>query len=153
MARRQADEECKLPLDRVTASVKTMYVFTEPAESWQQMLWENMQPEDKDAANEAWGRANFVPGPASNEAQEEAEVLAEEEDRAIDKRVVDFMHTEMKWTNRELHDAVLTAGMSVPAIPSMLHYYAALLVQYGDKDAGFLPQNKQSSAAQCCVGG
>ena len=145
MARRQADEERKLPVDRVTAALKkTKYTFTEPAESWQQMLWENMMPEDKDAAGEAWRKANFVPGPASNEVQEEAEVLAEEEDRAIDKRMVDFMRQEMKWTNRELHDALLTAGTSIPAIPSMRNYFAGLLEQFGRADAGFLPQNMQS---------
>ena len=54
------------------------------------------------------------------------------------------MHKQMRWTHKELHDALLVAGVSVPAIPSMRNYFAALHAQYGNTDTGFLPQSFQS---------
>ena len=55
--------------------------------------------------------------------------------------MVAFMRKDMKWTHRELHDAVLVAAIAVPPVPSMRHYLAALYTQYGDADTGFLPQS------------
>ena len=74
----------------------------------------------------------------------EAEVLAEEEDAGIGEAMAAFIRKDLKWTHRELHDALLTAGVSVPSVPSMRNYIAALHAQYGDSDTGFLPQSFHS---------
>ena len=54
------------------------------------------------------------------------------------------MTKDLKWTHRELHDVLLTAGISVPSAPSMRNYIAALHAQYGNADTGFLQQSFQS---------
>ena len=59
------------------------YIFGEESETWQQMLWDNMAEEEQAEATEAWKKAEFAPGPASDEEKEEAEVLAAEEDAEI----------------------------------------------------------------------
>ena len=55
-----------------------------------------------------------------------------------------FMRKDLKWTHRELHDALLTAGVSVASVPSMRNYIAALHAQYGHADTGFLSQSFHS---------
>ena len=78
------------------------------------------------------------------EDQEESVVVEREENEKIEKAMVSFMHNEMKLTHKELHYALLVAGVSVPAVPSMRNYFAALHAQYGNADIGFLPQSFQS---------
>ena len=159
MARREAAEEQR-PTSRVTKSLHTKYVFTEVSESWQDMLWEDMTSDDQQAPTQAWQNAEFVPasasavapgssgavapGSASVEDKDGSQVLAEEEDAAIDRAMVAFMRKGLKWTHLELHDALLTAGVSVPIVPSMRNYLAALHAQYGSADTGFLPQSFHS---------
>ena len=65
-------------------------------------------------------------------------------DEAIHARMKNFMLTKLKWTHRELHDAVLSAKMGVPCRPSLMNYFNALRVQFGDATIGFLPQAHQS---------
>jgi hypothetical protein len=60
----------------------------------------------------------------------------------------DFMAKTLKWTHKELHDAVVIAGISAPATLSMANYFAALHHQFGDDKLGFLPQNWQSHTKQ-----
>ena len=115
------------------------------------MLWENMAEEDQAEATDAWKKAEFAPGPASDEEKEEAGVLAAEEDAEIGQAMTAFMKKELKWTHRELHDALLTAGISVPSAPSMRNYIAALHAQYGNADTGFLQQSFQSHTKQKIV--
>ena len=71
-------------------------------------------------------------------------MVAEEEVAAIGNAMAAFIRKDLKWTHRELHDALVTAGVSVPLVPSMRNAVAALNAQYGDSDAGFLPQSFQS---------
>ena len=71
-------------------------------------------------------------------------MLAAEEDAEIGKAMTAFMRKDLKWTHRELHDALLTAGTSVPSAPSLRNYIAALHAQYGDAGTGFLPQSFHS---------
>ena len=85
-----------------------------------------------------------MPCSASDGQKGEAEVLAAEEDAEIGKAMTAFMQKDLKWTHRELHDALLTAGVPVPAVPSLRNYIAALHAQYGDADTGFLPQSFHS---------
>ena len=104
----------------------------------------SMNEEDQAAANRAWHRAEFPPVSDSMEYQDESAVIEKEENEKLEKAMVSFMHNEMKWTHKELHDALLVAGVSVPAVPSMRNYFAALHAQYGNTDTGFLPQSFQS---------
>ena len=145
MARREAAAERLLPTSRVTKSMHSVkYVFTDTTETWQQMLWDTMTAEDQTEATQAWQKAEFAPGSASVEETGEAEVLAAEEDVEIGKAMAAFIRKDLKWTHRELHDALLTAGVSVPSVPSLRNYIAALHAQYGDADTGFLPQSFHS---------
>ena len=103
-----------------------------------------MTEEDQAEATRAWHKAEFPPVSDSMEVQEESTVLEKEEDEEIGKAMVWFMRKQMKWTHRELHDALLVAGVSVPVVPSMRNYFVALHAQYGDADTGFLPQSFHS---------
>ena len=74
-----------------------------------------------------------------NEADEDR-LCQLEEDLNIRKRMVVYMERQLKWTHRELHDALIVAGHSAPGNPSFANYLATLHAQYGDADNGFLPQ-------------
>ena len=89
-------------------------------------------------------KAEFALGSASAEEKGEAEVLAEEEDAGIGEAMAAFIRKDLKWTHRELHDALLTAGVTVPSVPSTRNYIAALHAQYGDSETGFLSQSFHS---------
>ena len=65
-------------------------------------------------------------------------MLAAEEDAEIGQAMKAFMTKDLKWTHQELHDVLLTAGISVPSAPSMVTYISALHAQYGNSDTGFL---------------
>ena len=56
------------------------------------------------------------------------------------------MRKRFKLSHRELHDALLAAGVAVPLVPSMPNYVATLHAQYGDADTGFMPQSFHSHA-------
>ena len=103
-----------------------------------------MSEEEQALAKCAWDKAEFPPVSDSMEDQEESAAMEKEENEKIEKAMVSFMHNEMKWTHKELHDALLVAGVSVPAVPSMRNCVAALHAQYGNTDTGFLPQSFQS---------
>ena len=108
------------------------------------MLWEDMTVADRDAATEAWRKAEVPPVSDSAELRDEAAVLEEEENNKIQETMVAFVRKDLKWTHRELHDAVLAAGVAVPSIPCIRNYIAVLYAQYGNADAGFLPQSFKS---------
>ncbi|MBM4179915.1 MAG: hypothetical protein FJ211_11410, partial [Ignavibacteria bacterium] len=57
------------------------------------------------------------------------------------KKMDYHMRCRLKWTHRELHDAVHIAGLDVPGRPSLLGYFRALHSQFGDLQVGFLPQS------------
>ena len=63
---------------------------------------------------------------------------------AIGNAMAAFIRKDLKWTHRELHNALVTAAVSVPLVPSMRNDVAAFHAQYGDSDSGFLPQCFQS---------
>ena len=69
---------------------------------------------------------------------------APSDETAIRKRMKDFMQTRLKWTHRELHDALLSAGLNTPAQPSLVNYFNVLRLQFGNSKVGFLPQAAQS---------
>ena len=123
-----------------SALAPVKYVFCEEPSGWRENPWASMSEEDQAAAKEAWRKADFTPVSGSVEADEQE--AAENED--IEKAMVAFMRKRLRWSHKELHDALLSAGVAVPLVPSMPNYVAALHAQYGDADTGFMPQSFHS---------
>ena len=67
--------------------------------------------------------------------------MEEEDNDKIQEAMVAFIRKRLKWAHRELHDALLVAGVAVPPTPSIRNYFPALFAQYRNVDAGFLPQS------------
>ena len=65
-------------------------------------------------------------------------------DHIIRVRMKEFMATKLKWTHKDLHDALLSVGIGVPTRPSLLNYFTAMRLHFGDAKVGFLPQAHQS---------
>jgi len=141
-ARRRAMQERKPSASRVASTLAPVkYIFVEQAAEWQQLPWGSMSAADQEEATEAWRKAELPPVSDSAEERESAANSQGDKHEKINKAMVAFMRKDMKWTHRELHDAVLVAAIAVPPVPSMRHYLAALYTQYGDADTGFLPQS------------
>jgi len=146
MARRKAAAEQQHSVSRVANSLATptyKFVFEDGA-SWQAVPWISMNEEEQAAASRAWQKAELLLVSDNMEDQEESVAVEREENEKIEKAMVSFMYNEMKWKHKELHDALLVAGVSVPVVPSMRKYFAALHAQYGNADTGFLPQSFRS---------
>ena len=122
----------------VTASMRDIkFVFTEE-ETWQTTLYADMTAEDHNSAKLAWAEAD--------EAEDE-EAFAEEtsgvtpcqhiDDGSIRKQMKYFMTGKLKWAHRDLRDALVSAGLSVPTRPSLLNYFNTLRLQFSDPKAGF----------------
>ena len=143
MARRKAAEARKYSVSRVASSLShARYVFLEQPPRWQEAPWAAMSEAEQAEANEAWRQAEIAPVPSDQ---------GEQDDEArIHKAIVEFMCKQMRWAHRDLHDALLAAGVAVPPAPSMRNYLASLRAQHGDADAGFLPQSFSSHKKQTC---
>ena len=117
---------------------------------WHSKQYCDMNSEEQEIAAKEWGEAE-EPGAASfkdpAEGEEPSRALSEE-DVGIQSRMKDYMTKSLKWTHKELNDAVVIAGISAPETPSMVNYFAALHHQFGDDKLGFLPQNWQSHTKQ-----
>ena len=147
VARRKRAEEKKHSTSRVASAIAPVkYIFVEEAADWRQKMWEAMAAPDQEEATEAWRKAELRPVSDSAEVRDEAAVLEDDENEKIREAMVAFIRKDLKWTHRELHDALLVARVAVPPTPSMQNYISALYAQYGSADAGFLPQNFQSHA-------
>ena len=70
--------------------------------------------------------------------------MEDAENNNIEEVMVAYIRKDLKWTHRELHDALLVAEVAVPPVPSIRNYMSALFAQYGNVDAGFLPQSFKS---------
>ena len=146
MARRKAAAEKQHPMSRVANMLATTtykFVFEQGA-SWKEMPWDSMTEEDQVEASHAWKKAEYPPVSDSVDEKERSAVLEKDEDEEIAQAMVKFMEKQMRWSHKELHDALLAAEVAVPAVPSMRNYFAALHAQYGDVDTGFLPQSFHS---------
>ena len=77
-------------------------------------------------------------------------MVEEEENNKIQEAMGAFIRNDLKWTHRELHDALLVAGVAVPSVPSIRNYVATLHAQYGNADAGFLPQSSEAIRKTSC---
>ena len=104
-------------------------------------MWEAMAAPDQEEASEAWRKAELRPVSDSVEVRDEAAALEEDENNKVEEAMVAYIRKVLKWTHRELHDALLVAGVAVPPSPSIRNYISALFAQYGNADAGFLPQS------------
>ncbi len=153
MARRTRAEERKHSVSRVAAAIapaaKVSYVFVEEQADWRQMPWEDMTEADQEEATQAWHKAEQTArGTAGQrdrpDVRDEAAVAEEEENEKIGEAMKAFIRKDLKWTHKELHDALLVAGVATPSAPSIRNYVAALYAQYGSADAGFLPQSFKS---------
>ena len=142
MARRSAAKDKRRSASRVaSAMAPVQYIFVGEPADWRQMSWEVMLSGDKEEAAEAWRKAELRPVTASPDERDEAAIMEAEDDQKTADAMTRFMQKDLQWTHRELHDALLEAGVAVPASPSMRNYIAALYAQYGNADAGFLPQS------------
>ena len=70
--------------------------------------------------------------------------MEEEENNKVEDAMLALIRKDLKGTHRILHDALLAAGVAVPSVPSIRNYVATLRAQYGNADAGFLPQSFRS---------
>ena len=101
------------------------YIFVEEPADWRQMLWEDMTVANQEEATEAWRKAEIRPVSDSPEFQDEAAVVEEEENNKIQEAIGAFIRKDLKWTHRELHDALLVAGVAVPSVPPIRNYVSA----------------------------
>ena len=121
VARKRRQEERKHSQTTVAAAMpRVTFVFQEDV-VWQSKQWSDMTADEQEMATKAWrapedaDAADTEPGSASSEEQ-----------RDIRKRMSAFMVKDLHWTSKELHDAVVIAGMSGPAMPSMCNYFTML---------------------------
>ena len=91
-----------------------LFLFFETEIEWNIKMYADMTEEEHKLARMAWNEA---------EDEENAEVnLAEDrlchspEDMEIRARMKSFMQTRLKWSHRELHDALLYAGLDIPTV-------------------------------------
>ena len=118
-------------MSKVASSVaKVRCIFTEDV-IWHNKLYADMDAGEQKLAGNAWLEAE-EPGPASSEDAHQTS-----EDNEIRTHMVDFMRKILKWKQRELHDALVNAGISIPATPSLVNYFAALHLQFGDEKVAF----------------
>ena len=123
LARMERMEMRKHNCQRVAASMQHIkFVFTDE-QTWTNTLYADMSPEEHNAAKTAWMEAEEAEDEeCSIEAQETSGVrlCQHTEDGAIRQRVKVFLLRELKWTHRDLHDALLSPALSVPARPSLM---------------------------------
>ena len=130
--------------DVVAAFSSVKYTFHEEPEPWHEKLWADMSRTDQDQALEAWSKSEVRPTPVSEEHIDEDVRALEETQEKLREASLAFMRTQMKWSHKELHDAVVTATIATPSTPSMYNYLLALHNQFGDPQIARLPQSEQS---------
>ena len=134
-------EERKLSPGRVAAAMpKLTFRFEADDVDWTKKTHEEMDAAQQALAKVAWREAEEAENPEAG-ADAGAELA---EDIAIRSRMRNFMQAQLKWSHRELHDALLAAGLVVPVRPSLVNYFTTLRLQFGDSQTGFLPQSFQS---------
>ena len=143
-ARRMRQHEQKRPLQQVEAALlKThpiKFVFEEESaheDHWKMKTFEDMTDEDKEAAKTAWAAAEEA-------GQDEASVPDNADYQEAQQLVRQFMQRELKWSQKELHDAMVTAGLASPANPSLLQYFHLLHKQFSKVAHAHMPRAAQS---------
>ena len=150
-ARQAKEEKRRRSVKTVLAAMekKPRYIFEETVlPHWTELSFDEMSVEQRDAATETWRRANLdasveeapvfgcqprveqVASPAPG-GDEEAALDADE----IRDNMLHYMRKALKWTPRDLHDALIGSGNPAPNPSSMLQYYKHLRALYGDSHA------------------
>ena len=104
------------------ALAQVKYVFVEHDADWKQKQWGDMTAADQEEAGEAWREAELRPIFDSAEGRDEDVVMQEEENMKIQEAMMSYIRKDLKWTHRELHDALLEAEVAVPVVPSIHNY-------------------------------
>ena len=109
-------------------------------QEWQCKSWATMSDSERARAQEAWTEAYEA------EQATKGMELTPEQERLEDVRrnIRNFMRGRLKWTETELHDAVLELGMSAPARPSMVEYFNLLVQNLADPSQASYVQNKNT---------
>ena len=100
-----------------------------------------MSEEETETAQKAWREV----WEAEKETTQKEEITEETEAvEQIRNAMRSFMRVHLKWTERELHDALLALGHAAPEWPSMLEYFKTLHHQLGDPTTASFAQNAKS---------
>ena len=141
--RRRRLEERKLSRPLVTASLpKVKFVFATEKEDWTGKPTGNMDKSESQDAKDAWRAADAEEREIADEADKG--IQPDEPERVSIHARMKTQLCKFKVETRELHNAMLAAGLAVPSRPSWLCYFTALNLNFGDSKAGFLPQNLHS---------
>ena len=161
-ARRVRAEARKQSVATVTEALwKTpRFIFAEEEDSWRHRSTTDMTPEELAAARSSWKEADeqdFAEDMEHEDNDKDPPSEAQPGDTvpvmdrtstllatAVRHKMDQHMRSRFKWTHRELHDALSIAGLCIPAKLSLLNYFRALHVQFGDAEVGFLPQSFQT---------
>ena len=157
-ARRERLEARKVSVATVAGALHQCprFVFAEEAPSWRRCSTVDMSEDVLHEAQAAWREAEVLERAMDHENTgvgaearpvDELERLAPTDrlchsvlDSSVRQRMDTFMRARMKWTHRELHDALLFAGLAVPALPSLVNCFSVLYSQFGNAQVGFMPQ-------------
>ena len=157
-ARRERLEARRQPVAAVTEALRKVprFVFLDEGDAWRQCSTTEMSAEDLAAAQSAWKEADGLDlAPDDDEMSPDKDRLCHPSAGALGgenkvlsstvrKKMDEHMRLRLKWTHRDLHDALRVAGLDVPGRPSLLNYFRALHTQFGDTQVGFLPQSFQT---------
>ena len=159
--RMQKLNERKRSKEVVQASLQVKFVFDEEERAdgcqWRCKLFADMTEEEQMEATQAWRAAQAsededapAPGNAAEDAPAPGSATADEAARELEDAVESraamsrYMMRELKWTQKELHDAVVLSGMAVPYRATMLGYFHLLHRQFENKQYASLPQSSKS---------
>ena len=78
-----------------------------------------MSADDHELATQAWRDAEQL---ASANSDDKPGSASTDEEADIREHMKNFMLHKLKWTHKELHDAVVLAGISPPQTPSPVNY-------------------------------
>ena len=141
--RRRRLEERKLSRPVVTASLpKVKFVFANEKEDWTVKPTGNMDESEFKDAKHAWRAADAEEREIAEEADKD--IQPDEPERTSIHERMKTQLLKFRVETSQLHNATLAAGLAVPSRPSVLSYFAALNLEFGDSKAGFLPQNLYS---------
>ena len=177
--RMQKLNERKRSKDVVQAALHVTFVFDEEERAdaceWRCKLFADMTEEEQMDALQAWRAAQAsededapapgsaadvvpAPGSAAVDAPAAGSITANQAARELEDAVESraamscFMMRELKWTQKELHDAVVCSGMTVPYRVTLLNYFHLLYRQFENKQYACLPQNTKSHTKRILQG-
>ena len=61
--------------------------------------------------------------------------------------MIQTMQRSFKWSQRDLHDAVISARLALPGHLDLLGYFTVLHQAFGENSEAFMPQNSKSHTA------